>query len=60
MNSLSRRAFLVSAAGAPAFAGLARPSTPAIGALRRDIVESPVDVGLHRARVYTRVFQENE
>jgi len=59
-DSLTRRAFLVSATAAPAFAGLARPSTPEIGALRRDILGSPVDVALHRARVYTRVFQANE
>jgi hypothetical protein len=28
--------------------------------LRREIVESPVDVALHRARTYTRTFQANE
>ncbi len=59
-DSFSRRIFLASAAGAPLFAGLARPSTPAIGALRREIVESPVDVALHRAQTYTRIFQANE
>lgn len=29
-------------------------------ALRNDILESPVSVGLERAEVFTRVFQENE
>ena len=29
-------------------------------ALRRDILDSPEDVALHRARVFTRVWQENE
>jgi pyruvate-formate lyase len=57
---LSRRAFLASAAAAPVFAGLARPSAPAVGELRQAIVDSPVSVALHRARVYTRVFQQNE
>jgi len=40
----------------------ARPSTPHAGivALRRAIVDGPVDVALHRARTFTRVFQETE
>jgi len=29
-------------------------------ALRREILDSPVDVALHRARTFTRVWQENE
>ena len=57
---VSRRTFLASAASAPVFAGLARPSAPAVGELRQAIVDSPVSVGLHRARVYTHVFQQNE
>ncbi len=60
---VSRRAFLAAmsaGAAAPAFAGLATPSTARIGALRKDILDSPVDVALHRARVFTRVFSENE
>ncbi|MBI4876761.1 MAG: pyruvate formate lyase family protein [Acidobacteria bacterium] len=60
MNStgtVSRRAFLASA---PVLAGLARPSAPGMAALRREIVESPVGVALHRARVFTRVFRANE
>ncbi len=44
----------------PLAAGTARPSTPALGALRREIAGSPVDVALHRARVFTRVFQQNQ
>ena len=31
-----------------------------IAALRRDIVDSPVRVALHRAEVFTKVFRENE
>jgi len=31
-----------------------------IAALRRDIVDSPVGVGLHRAEVFTKVFRETE
>ena len=34
--------------------------TTAMMALRRDILDSPVTVALERARVYTRVFQDNE
>jgi len=39
-----------------------RVSTPRadIVALRRGIVDSPVRVALHRAKVFTKVFQENE
>lgn len=59
---VSRRTFLaaLSAGATPAFPGPATPSSAQIGALRRDIVESPIDVALHRARVFTRVFSENE
>jgi hypothetical protein len=46
----------MSAGATPAFSGPATPSSARIGALRRDIVESPFDVNLHRARVFTRVF----
>ena len=60
---LSRRELLLSAAAAaPVFAGVARPSTPAVGELRRDILAT-LDyprVALHRARVFTRVFQATE
>jgi pyruvate-formate lyase len=60
--SVSRRVFLaaLSAGATPAFSGLATPSTARIGDLRRAIIDSPVDVALHRARVFTKVFQENE
>jgi len=34
--------------------------TKSMRALRRDILDSPVAVALERARVYTRVFQENQ
>ncbi|MCX6637851.1 MAG: hypothetical protein NT090_22575 [Acidobacteria bacterium] len=59
----SRREFLLSAAAsAPVLAGVARPSTPAGGELRRDILAT-MDyprVALHRARVFTRVFEATE
>ena len=58
----SRREFLLSAAAGPVFAGVARPSTPAVGELRRDILAT-LDyprVALHRARVFTRVFEATE
>ena len=35
-------------------------SDAANNALRRDIVDSPVRVALHRAKVFTAVFQQNE
>src|SRR5689334_6609895 len=60
---LSRRTFLGAlgaGAGAPLFAGIATPSIPSIGSLRRDIVESPLGVALYRAKVFTKVFQEHE
>jgi len=65
-NDLSRRAFL--AAGSAAVAAwtgrraLGLPTIPHddMAALRRDVVDSPVRVALHRARVFTRVFQANE
>ncbi len=43
-------------------AGAASVSTPhaEIAALRREIVDSPVGVALHRAKVFTEVFQETE
>jgi formate C-acetyltransferase len=62
-ESPSRRAFLTAlgaGAAAPLFAGIAHPSIPSIGDLRRDIVQSPVGVAQHRAEVFTRVFREHE
>ncbi len=43
-------------------AGAAPVTTPHgdIAALRRDILRSPVRVALHRARTFTKVFQETE
>ncbi|MBM3747842.1 MAG: hypothetical protein FJW34_18805 [Acidobacteria bacterium] len=58
--AFSRRRFLCTLGAAPALAAPPTPSSPAIGALRRDIVSSPVGVALHRARVFTRVFQANQ
>src|SRR5688572_11043206 len=56
----SRREFFLSAAAsAPVLAGVARPSAPSNAELRSDILRT-LDyprVTLHRARVFTRVFQ---
>lgn len=71
-GNLTRRQFLaatgatVGAAAAGGFdveAGLAATVTTPhrdIAALRQDIVNSPLRVGLDRARVFTKVFQETE
>ena len=71
-NSLSRRAFLFQtsvAMGGLGLVGLSRlpthAGTPAskhaeLLALRRAIIDSPVAVALHRARVFTEVFQKHE
>ena len=67
----TRRDFLATgaAAGVVALGGLSGPlaladavTTPHsdIAALRQDIVNSPVRVGLHRAQVFTKVFRETE
>lgn len=69
---LTRRDFLLTsglalgAAAIPCRADLAAKAnpvgdlTPDIAALRRAMVDSPVRVALHRAQVFTKVFQENE
>ncbi|MBL8230537.1 MAG: hypothetical protein JNL98_18745 [Bryobacterales bacterium] len=60
-SRISRRWFLAGlGAGLPIHAGMATPSSHSIRALRADILNSPVRVGLHRAAVYTRVFRDNE
>jgi hypothetical protein len=62
-DAISRRLFLGAlgaGASAPLFAGIASPSIASVGALRRDILASPVAVASHRAKVFTRVFQEHE
>jgi len=59
---ITRRTFLamLGAYGAgPLLARLPSPSTSNIGALRRAIVDSPVDVALHRAEVFTRVYKRH-
>ena len=43
-----------------AVAGIPESVHPEAFALRRAIVDSPVQVALHRARVFTAVFQKNE
>lgn len=67
-STLSRRDFLA-ISGAAAGAALVAPralaatiSTPHadMAALRRDVVDSPVRVALHRAKTFTRVFQAGE
>ena len=71
-NGLSRRRFLaamgatVGASAAIAWGDGGVPTGPVrtpnadIAALRRDVVNSPVRVALHRAKVYTEVFQRNK
>ncbi len=71
-SGVSRRQFLaaggvamgVAAAGCwPRRTVLAGPvSTPHddMAALRRDVVDSPFRVALHRAKIYTKVFQQTE
>ncbi|MBI5394905.1 MAG: hypothetical protein HZA91_06355 [Verrucomicrobia bacterium] len=70
-DGFSRRAFLAllgTGAASPLFAGggaspaqgRAAASTAGLGALRRDIVDSPFSVGLHRAKVFTEVFRKHE
>jgi len=59
---ITRRAFLAMLGvygAAPLLAKLPTPSTSTIGALRRAIVDSPVSVGLHRAEVFTAVYQRH-
>ena len=70
-NDFSRRHFLTtigSAAGLAAMGSwpsqsvlVSQVTTPNAGmaALRRAIVDTPVGVAKHRARVFTKVFQEN-
>ena len=71
-RDLSRRRFLAvagTAFGAVAMGqlevgrGVAAPVSTAfadVAALRRDMVSSPLRVALHRAKTFTRVFQETE
>ncbi len=59
---ITRRAFLAmlgAYGAAPLLAKLPTPSTSTVGALRRAIVDSPVGVGLHRAEVFTAVYQRH-
>jgi formate C-acetyltransferase len=62
MNHFTRRGFLLSAAGAPALLAKLQPSVPSNAELRRNILDT-LDyprVALHRAQVFTRVFQATE
>lgn len=71
-QSLSRRQFLVRTTLSAGSAGLialghrpARATAPVGGhgdmlALRRAVVDSPITVALHRARVFTEVYQQHE
>jgi formate C-acetyltransferase len=71
-DNLSRREFLFQTSAAMGGLGLigldrlpAQAGTPSSNhadllALRRAIIDSPVAVALHRARVFTEVFQQNE
>lgn len=70
LTTRSRRQFLLNTAmGGLGLAGLGhirlsagtpQSSDPNLLALRRAIIDSPLGVGLHRARVFTEVFQKNE
>jgi len=70
LTTRSRRQFLLNTAmGGLGLAGLGylrlsagtpQSSDPNLLALRRAIIDSPLGVGLHRARVFTQVFQKNE
>jgi len=58
---VSRRAFLGSAGMLPGIMlGLETCSSERIRRLRRQILDSPMRVALHRAQVFTRVFQQQE
>ncbi|MCL5745610.1 MAG: hypothetical protein M1541_17080 [Acidobacteria bacterium] len=62
MSHLTRRGFLLAAAGAPPLLATLRPSVPANAELRQNILDT-LDyprVALHRAQVFTRVFQQTE
>ncbi len=56
----TRRTFLGGFVAAPAAARLARPTDPHTGDLRDSIINSPIAVAYHRARVYTDIFRANE
>ncbi|MHC4580486.1 MAG: pyruvate formate lyase family protein, partial [Planctomycetota bacterium] len=61
-GNITRRAFLAmlgAYGAAPLLAKVPSPSTSTIGKLRRAIVDSPVSVGLHRAEVFTRIYQRH-
>lgn len=61
---MTRRTFLALVGAAPAAHLFAKqppaPSAPATAALRAGILGSPLTIGLHRAEVFTRVFQRHE
>ena len=71
-DGVSRRRFLGATGTAVGFAAMggwspgsvlaSQVSTPHadMAALRRDVVDAPVRVALHRAKVFTKVFQETE
>ena len=58
--ALSGAAMVGSWARTPLLAGGAETPHADMAALRRDVVESPVRVALHRAKVFTKVFQDNQ
>jgi hypothetical protein len=70
-SGVSRRSFLTAvgvtvSTGTRAWSAGGAPTGPVstpnadIAALRRDVVNSPVRIALHRAEVYTKVFQNTE
>src|SRR5512137_125423 len=51
---------LLSAGAVRLLAGTPQSKYPDMLALRRDVIHSPIRIGLHRAKVFTEVFQKNE
>jgi hypothetical protein len=63
-TAMTRRTILGLLGAAPAgYLAAKLPPSPSVettAALREDILDSPLTIGLHRAEVFTRVFRENE
>ena len=61
---MTRRAFLAMVGASPAARLLAKqppaPSAPSMAALRKAVVDTPLTIGLHRAKVFTDVFRQHE
>ncbi len=61
---MTRRAFLAMVGASPAVRLLAKqppaPSAPSMAVLRKSVVDAPLTIGLHRARVFTDIFRQHE